>query len=182
MTSPKFSALPVVHCPEWAPKAVQAEFATVSEARQVVEAKRAEVLEALHKARNQDLAVFTPVRYDGRPMLQQELLFRRAVVVYLWNLMAAASIHKDKCIADAERAREEVRKRLLKAGFIEPADVPGRGAYTPEMVNRHELVRCATEKCDNASAFDMNAKIRENELAITDLESKLSALREAVLS
>lgn len=182
MQSPTFNALPAIHCPDWAPKPVRSEYEALCTSQQAIETSRSEVLEALQKARSQDLAVYTPVVYNGHPMMQAELLHRRAVVAYLKNLMAAASVYADKCRLESEQARDEVKKRLLKAGYIEPGDTPGRGCYTPEFLMRHELVRCAAEKCDSARAFDMGDHIRENLQQITALESKLSRLREAVLT
>lgn len=174
MQFPAFSNLPnIVACPAWAP-AVQTEYTAVCDARQAIETKRAEVLADLEKARNQDLAVFTPVQFNPRPMLQQELLFRRSYGDYLRNLMAAFQAYKAKCEGDLTKAREDIKKKLLGIGYLDPGAVPGRGSYSPDMIERHETVRGLEDKIK--SGFNMAPSIDANRQEMTNLESKLQAL------
>lgn len=174
MQFPTFSNLPnIVACPAWAP-AVQTEYTAVCDARQAIETKRGEVLADLEKARKQDLAVFTPVQFNPRPMLQQELLFRRAYDAYLRSLMTAFQAYKAKCEEDLEKARDDIKKKLLGIGYLDPGAVPGRGSYSPDMIQRHETVRGLEDKIK--SGFNMSPSIQENQQAMTDLESKLQTL------
>lgn len=182
--TPTFNSLPALPCPEWLPKPLLAEWKTLTKSAQAIETKRTEVLDALNKARNQDLAVYTPVAYDARPMLQAELRHRREVDAFLRKVVGASSAYGDECHSEIETARDEVRKRLLDMGYEEPIDgVPMMGAYTLDAVARHPHVRCAIEKHSSVKAAgDLSAHIHENLEHVNALTATLTNMRESVLS
>lgn len=183
MNSPSFSPLPALPSEEWFPKPLTTARKALDVTRKAVEAKRADVLAAVSKAREADLTDFRPARVDVVPALQSELVFRRSLAEYLGGVLTAANAYRDECFAEIAAAEEAVKAALLDMGYDHPVNgVTSRGTYPMDAVPRHPKVLAAKAKSDDVAAFVENhqAMRLENSRQTEALTAKLSSIRDAV--